>query len=295
MKLFLECIPCMLRQIVDVVQLATTDESTQQQVIQEALQELVHYPDYRNSPDMLRILHPMVKRYTGISDPYARIKQHDIEMARGLLPKVRAFKGADPDRLLQALKISAIGNLMDSAIYSNLDLESCIQTELSQDFSLCDLAEFKKDLQAVAAKGPAPDGKPGSHILIIGDNAGEAVFDTFLIECLQEHHQVTYAVRDVPIINDVTLEDAQAAGLTQLVTVISSGSDAPGTLLERCSPDFLGLFNQADIVISKGQGNYETLSDAPREIYFLLKAKCKAIANALETRQGSAVFFKHCT
>ena len=293
MRLFLDCIPCMFKQIVDAVQMATQDERIQQHVIQEALQELVHYPDYLNSPDMLRVLHPLVKRHTGINDPYARIKQNDIAMARAVLPTVRAFTWPDPDLLAQALKISAIGNLMDSAIYTYLDLESYIHDELSQDFSRSDLAEFKMDLQTAAAKDPTPDGKPGGHILIIGDNAGEAVFDTILVERLQEHHQVTYAVRAVAIINDVTVEDARAAGLTDLTTVLSSGSDAPGTLLERCSPEFLSVFDQADLVISKGQGNYETLSDAPREIYFLLKAKCKAIAQALDARQGSAVFIKH--
>lgn len=293
MRLFLDCIPCMLEQIVEAVQMATQDERLQQHVIQEALQELFHFPDYHNSPDLLRVLHPMVKHHTGVADPYAHIKQKDITMARAVLPMVRAFTWDDPDPLLQALKISATGNLMDSAIYSNLDLKGCIHAELSQDFSRCDLAEFKMDLRAAAAKDPTPDGKPGGHILIIGDNAGEAVLDTILVERLQEHHQVTYAVRDVAIINDTTLEDAMTAGLTQLTTVISSGSDAPGTLLERCSPEFLSVFDQADLVISKGQGNYETLSDAPREIYFLLKAKCKAIAQALDARQGSAVFIKH--
>jgi hypothetical protein len=100
---------------------------------------------------------------------------------------------------------------------------------------------------------------------------------------------VTYAVRERPIINDATKDDALASGLDEVAEIITSGCDAPGTLLDRCSQPFLDYFQTADVIISKGQGNYETLSNEKRFIVFLLKAKCPVIAKDLGVKTGDIV------
>lgn len=115
------------------------------------------------------------------------------------------------------------------------------------------------------------------HILYLCDNAGEIVFDTLLIEQLGPE-RVAAAVRGKPIINDALLEDAVAAGLTNLVPTIGNGSDAPGTVLDDCHEEFRAAFESADLIISKGQGNFETLSDSDRPVFFLFKAKCPVVA-----------------
>ena len=122
----------------------------------------------------------------------------------------------------------------------------------------------------------------------LADNAGEIVFDRLLIEQLPID-RVTVAVRGYPVINDATLDDAETAGLTDIVDVISNGSDAPGTLLDDCSEAFRSRFEEADLIIAKGQGNYETLAQSPRPIFFLLRVKCPVVARDLDYPVGSMV------
>lgn len=100
---------------------------------------------------------------------------------------------------------------------------------------------------------------------------------------------MTVAVRGAPVINDATMEDARATGLCEIVEVIDNGSDAPGTVLKDCKPEFLRLYENADLIIAKGQGNYETLSDEQRDIAFLFKAKCPVIAAHVGMPVGSHV------
>jgi len=124
-------------------------------------------------------------------------------------------------------------------------------------------------------------------VLYIGDNVGETVFDRVFIEEITA--PVTYVVRDRPVLNDVTAQDALDSGLEGLARIVSSGSASPGAVLPECSNEFLDLFDKADVVISKGQGNYEALSDAPRPIFFLLRAKCPVVARDLGVEVGSLV------
>jgi uncharacterized protein with ATP-grasp and redox domains len=190
---------------------------------------------------------------------------------------LKAFLLEKNDDIVCALKVSATGNYLDSTIYSQLDVKKCIEQELLKDFVICDAEKFEEKLSA------------GKNILIIADNAGEAVFDRVLIESLKDKN-VTYAVRAEPIINDVTMEEAKLAGIDQCARMISTGCNAPGVIFEECSKEFLETYEQADIVLSKGQGNYESLSEEKRDVFFLLKAKCSIIAKALGVSLNDYVF-----
>ena len=127
-----------------------------------------------------------------------------------------------------------------------------------------------------------------NNILYLTDNAGEIVLDQLLIEQMPTE-RVTVAVRGLPVINDATMKDAEETGLTDLVTVIDNGSDAPGTLLEDCSPAFQQCFTDADLIIAKGQGNFESLNEVRKDIFFLLKAKCPLVSEHLGYPVGSLV------
>ncbi len=124
-------------------------------------------------------------------------------------------------------------------------------------------------------------------VLYLADNAGESVLDRILIE--EINAPVTYAVSGLPVLNDVTHEDAVASGIAEVAEIISSGTTAPGTILSSCNDNFLELFNKADVVISKGQGNYEALSDIDRSIFFLLRAKCPVVAEDLGVEDGDTI------
>lgn len=280
MKIFLDCLPCMLRQVLEAASMATDQENVHECIMDEAVKTLADYRSYSCSPKMCEVMHGIVKRHTGVADPYEKIKERDISEAIRLEPLIKDFALSHSNLIYQALKVSATGNVMDSALFKDLDIESCLAAELEKPFAFCDLKDFEKDL--IDAK----------QILIIGDNAGEVVFDKVLAKLLSRQHQVIFGVRDEPIINDATVEDAVKAGMDEYAEIISTGCGAPGVILDQCSLEFRQLFDSADVVISKGQGNFEALFDAPglRQVYFLFKAKCPRIAKILDVEVSEYIF-----
>ena len=294
MKMFLDCLPCVLNQILDASRMSSADERLHAEILKEGFALLARYEEYHSSPDLVADMHKIVKRVTGVADPYAQTKARDIKAALEVYPALTAFLDDDSIdltgeacseadlgciKMYRALKIAVTGNILDSAIMKDIDLARSLDEELKRPFVLCDLSLFLEKLRSAKT------------ILIIADNAGEAVFDRVLIEYL-DHKDLIYAVRDVPIINDLTIEDARAAGVDRCACVISCGSDAPGAILSRCDEELRAIFDRADIVISKGQGNFEALSDCGRDVFFLLKAKCAMIAKRLDVRIGDYVFFR---
>ncbi len=277
MEIFLDCLPCFLRQVLEASRLVTEDKDIQEKIIKETIKLISDYPNYRYSPEIGRAMHQIVKKHTGVNDPYKHIKSESINKALKIYPSLKYFLYKKPERLYWGLKIAATGNNIDSAIYSDINISKCIENELEKDFSICDIEKLESKL------------KRAKKLLIIGDNAGETIFDRVLVEEFL-NLDITYAVRSEPIINDATIEDARASGLDHCTRLISTGCNAPGLIIDECSEEFLKIFSDADIVISKGQGNYETLSDNTRNIFFLLKAKCPVISNKLGVNVNDYVF-----
>lgn len=176
--------------------------------------------------------------------------------------------------------MAATGNSIDAGMFSEVNIEHQIKNSVeNSEFADSDLKSFKNKLD------------PDTDILIIGDNSGEAVFDKLLIEELNDYGvDITYATREVPVLNDITLKEAKKIGLSEVCKVISSGSKAPGMILKQANDEFINVYQRADIIISKGQGNLEALSDVKEPIFFLLKAKCKLVAQLLEVDKGELVF-----
>jgi uncharacterized protein with ATP-grasp and redox domains len=203
-----------------------------------------------------------------------------MQTALKLLPMLKRFVDDKQDRLYWALKVAATGNVLDSSISSNWDFEAVVEAELNKRFSVCDMQALEQRL------------KESKSLLIIGDNAGETVFDSVLLQELPPM-DITYAVRSVPILNDAVAKDAYDSGLDKYARIISTGCDIPGTNLDECNESFLDMFYSADIVISKGQGNFETLSDCDRDMFFLLKAKCPVLSRLLGVGLNDYVFKYH--
>ena len=250
--------------------MATDEIAVQEKILIEATDIIANYKECGCSPELALKMHQTIKRHTGNIDPYQTVKRRDIKAAKEVYPFLKSFLQEKNNSLYWALKIAATGNIIDSAIYNNIDVKGCVKNELEKNFGLCDIDKLKNKL--IKAR----------TVLIIGDNAGETVFDKVLAEyLLQFSVKVTYAVRNNPIINDTTLKEAYESGLDSCTTIISTGCDAPGAILEKCNNEFNDLFNISDLVISKGQGNYEALSDCRRNMFFLLKAKCPVISNKI--------------
>lgn len=290
MKMALECLPCLVRQAVESTKLALLDADQWEGVIRQLLAGLAT-DDWNATPvGLSQMMQKRVRQLTQQADPYAVVKHNMNAMALELLPDFERLMQEQPDPQEALVRLVLAGNLLDSGAKVRLspeELPQLLQGVWRMPFSGDACALF----EAVAR---------AQSILYLADNAGEIIFDRLLIEALPRE-RVTVAVRGHPILNDATLADARLAGIDQLVRVIDNGSDAPGTLLEQCSPEFVKAFEQADLIISKGQGNFETLFQAAttsvddnsgqhaRQIFFLLTAKCRAIAQMLDTQEGTLV------
>ncbi len=267
MKTYLDCFPCFLQQTLRAGRIAGADEQTLKYLMDEVGGMLKDIPLSHTPPETGEIIYRMISKITGNSDPYKKIKQQNIEHALQLYPDLKNKIKNSEDPLLTAIRLAIAGNVIDLGVNRKFDLVKDIEIVLKQEFAFFDYEDF----QAGLAKA--------ERILYLGDNAGEAVFDKLLIEELGK--PVTYAVREIPVLNDVTMAEARQIGIDKVAKVISSGSAAPGTILKNCSPSFIEIFNNSDLIISKGQGNYEGLSGQNAPVFFLLKVKCPIIARDL--------------
>jgi len=275
MRTYLDCFPCFLNQALRAARVATDDEKKIKRVLDEVGMMLRDIPLDSTPPESGRLIYRKVSEITGNSDPYRDIKKESTQKALSLYPYLKNRVEKSSDRLLTAIRIAIAGNVIDFGAYGNFDLSREVDEVLEKDFAVFDYNKFKHGLDKTR------------EILYIGDNAGECVFDRILIEELKK--PVTYVVRAAPIINDATYEDAVQAGIDSVATIISSGTDAPGAILETCSAEFKKMYHNSNFIISKGQGNYEALSNGCQAIFFLLKVKCKVIADNLGARVSDII------
>ena len=252
--------------------MATNDEEKIKKVLDEAGMMLKDIPVESSPPETGRLIYQKIREITGNPDPYRAIKKESTEKALSLYQAMKNRIEMSDDRLLTAIRIAIAGNVIDFGVKEDIDLKKEVEETIDKDFAVCDYNGFKACLEKA------------SEILFIGDNAGECVFDRILIE--EMNKPVKYVVREVSVINDALYEDAVEAGLDRVTTIISSGTDAPGTVLRTCSDEFREIYDNSEFIISKGQGNFEALSSEKRPLFFLLKAKCRVIANDIGVNEG---------
>ncbi|MBN2547748.1 MAG: DUF89 family protein [Anaerolineales bacterium] len=278
MNTSLDCIPCLLRQTIEAVRLVSADPFVHEQILREALHWAEEMDLNQSPPVMAQRIHRRLREVTGVNDPYLAAKMWFNGISVKLLPALRAEVQASPDPLMAAARIAIAGNMIDMGVNGNVteaDVNRAMRQALSEPF----FGEEERFCQAIAK---------ARSILYLADNAGEIAFDRLLIEQISPE-RVTLAVRGAPVINDATLVDAQAVGLDEIVEVVGNGSDAPGTLLDDCSLDFRRRFAEADLIIAKGQGNFESLSNQSGNLFFLFKVKCAMIANQIKQPTGTQV------
>jgi uncharacterized protein with ATP-grasp and redox domains len=278
MKSYLDCYPCFFTQAIKTSRMITSDEKKIWQILNEVSLYIPDVPFGATPPEIGREVYRIISKRTGIKDPYRKIKEKCTRQALSLYPELKKLINSSEDRLMTAVRLSIAGNIIDFGANFDFDLKKDVGTILSQDFSINHYREFCEALDKAR------------KILYLADNAGETVFDRFLLEEINK--PVIYVVRAHPVINDATREDALLAGIDKVAEIVSSGCDAPGNILKFCSDEFLKVYRSADLIISKGQGNYEGLSDEDRPIFFLLKAKCHVIARDIGIDEGSIVLMK---
>jgi len=281
METYLDCIPCFYRQALQAARLAGADVD-KQKIILDRVAEVINRTALNVPPPILaKEVYSTVNQVTGESDPFKKIKKASNEEAMNLYGRLVKVVKDSEDPLLTSTKLAIAGNVIDFGASGEFDIEMEIEGVLNKKFEIRDYYKFKEEIEK------------SRKILYIGDNAGEIVFDKILIEHIMDNKEIVFAVREKPAINDALVEDAKMCGLDEICEVISSGSDVPGTPLEICSNRFLKEYENSDIIISKGQGNLETLIGENGAIFFMLKVKCLVMANKLDCNVNDIILKKH--
>jgi len=270
-----ECLPCFLRQAFIALDLISADESLRRSVLAEVL-PVISATDFSESPAFTTsILHRKVRLEVG-RDPYGPVKEKYNRLVLDLYPLLSQRVKHSPDPLWTATRLAIAGNIIDFGIFREIDLEETLDRALTATLAIDHYREFAS--RCASSK----------RVLYLFDNAGEIVFDRLLVETLlQQGVQVTGVVKGGPVINDATETDAEQVGLKSLIPVIPNGSDDVGTWLPGCSEFFREEIERADLVVSKGQANFETLHLDLPAAFFLFQAKCDVLATALRVPKGA--------
>ncbi len=255
------------------------DEERKEQILRKVMAELSEVDFALSPPAIAGVMFDIIMPHSANDDPYRQVKDDSNRHAMELYPQLRQQVEDSAEPFNTALRMAVAGNIIDFGALHDFSLQKIsgyIQDALTAPMDEAAIRALQRDIEAAET------------ILYLGDNCGEIVFDRLLVSQMPRH-KVVFAVRGAPVINDATLADAETVGLTAAVEVISNGDNLPGTVLERCSDEFRDHWRRADLVIAKGQGNYETLSEVDKKIYFLLKVKCPVVAADLGVQTGSCI------
>ncbi|MEA4909720.1 MAG: DUF89 family protein [Chloroflexi bacterium] len=277
MKTQLDCFSCIVRQALSAARFAQCDEATQRKVMNRVLGALQELPEESTPPQTATLIHHLIRDAIGNPDPYREVKARSTREALELYPTLKGMVAESDAPFVTAVKLAIAGNIIDLSVSDRYDLVGNVQKVLSQPLTIDDTGLLSQLIQA------------SPWVLYLADNAGETVFDRVLIEQIQPK-RVVYVVKGGPIINDATYSDAVAAGLDQVAEIVSTGYDTVGVMLNKINEQTQQLFESAPVIIAKGMGNYETLSDcADYPLFFLLQVKCDAISLDVGTPTGSLI------
>lgn len=277
MKTYLDCIPCFFKQAIEACKILGLPDDKIKSILDKVAIQIPEIKMTSSPPEMGRIIHRIIREQTNNPDPYKKFKQKSNEIALETYPNLKRIVQNSENRLLKAIGLAIAGNIIDYGAIFDLNInkeinsildseEEKIKNENSKYFGYMDFIKSLKNTKI---------------LLYLADNAGEILFDRILIEEIIASYpniKIYCAVRGSPIINDCNFDDAVSAGIDKLSTIISNGSDAPGTILDSCSKNFLKIWNQSDLIISKGQGNFESLSGVQDNIFFMFIVKCQVLA-----------------
>ena len=275
MKTHIECFPCFLRQTVIALKQLNCLQDLQQEIFHDVL-SIMQKADMNKPPAYTTtFIHRAIRDRLGL-DPFRKIKSDYNMIAMGMYPELKEKVSSSQDPLRTAARLAIAGNIIDFGIFTSVDIGASVANALKDNIAVDDYSSFNKAVRETET------------ILYLLDNSGEIVFDKLLIEELvRKGKKVTAVVKGSPVLNDVTLDDAYQTNLTDLCEVVDNGSDAIGTILEWTSPEFQALFRTADLTISKGQGNFETIAGNGKRTYFLFQSKCDVVSKDLGLSPGS--------
>lgn len=272
-----ECFFCFTKAAEGLIKKFDPPQEDAQNFVYDVI-DLLHESRNNLSPVAATQFHRDAKRYLGSNDLYAAEKRYANELLLGQYNHYKEMVNGSKDPFHMAAKLAVAANIIDYGAHTVPDdIEAHLNEIVSSPFAIDLSNELREKIELA------------DSILYLGDNAGEIVFDKLLLETI-DHPNVTFAVRGEPVLNDITLEDARKVGVDELCRVISNGFDAPSTILSECSDEFMEVYNSVDLIISKGQGNFEGLmNEKNSKIFFMLMAKCDPIAEKIGVVEGDLV------
>lgn len=288
-RLHSECISCMTKIHLEKCPKDITDEQ-KVEYMQCVLKVLAEAPKCYGAPVIVRTLQQIQEKMFGVKQDYREIKIHYNNLMMGYESIVSAGLAQSSDPVKTGIQYAMLGNYIDFGARINVNDEQLTELLHHPDRFVIDEKQYDdlvKDLEKA------------SKLVYLTDNCGEIVMDKLLIREIQKKYsniKVTVLVRGAEVINDATMEDAWQVGLNDIVEVISNGSDIAGTWLEELSEDAKTVLEEADMIISKGQGNFETLRKCGMNIYYIFLCKCDLFANTFQVPKltGMLIHEKDC-
>jgi uncharacterized protein with ATP-grasp and redox domains len=282
MKTYLDCLPCLMSQAIKAARAVTDDEEVQRQVVNSVAAVIPELSLGLKPPEIAQRGYRLIGEITGNNDPFHQAKVEANHTALALWPQLKQLVEQSAEGLFTACRLAILANSIDfGPNFEHGSIETIIDeaTTCSLPLAVNNYDQFWSSLNN------------SRSLLYLGDNAGEIVFDRLLIEEIHRVNELEtyFVVREKPVINDATMDDALTVGMDRVAKVVSNGSDAPATILSQCSAELQQLFRSADIIIAKGQGNYESLEGELGNIFFLLRAKCPLVAELLGVSVGDCV------
>jgi len=278
------CVTCIFSQSLRVCETLQVNSKVTKKVLDEIASMIPEWSFQETPPQVAARVYPKIAKLLQTDDIYYDFKNEATERAKVFIPFVEEMIDKHNDKLYASLKAAVAGNVIDLAAQEQFDLQEEVAKVFDLPFKIDDSEELRNILQN------------SKNLLVVGDNAGEHLFDKVMMKYLREEFKnlhIFYAVRGKPIINDITIEDALKAGIDDVAEIIDSGVDTPGLDLSRASNEMISVYKQADVVLAKGMGNYESLNGvSTRPTFFLLKVKCNVVAESLGRNVGDIICYK---
>jgi uncharacterized protein with ATP-grasp and redox domains len=272
-----------LNQVLRAADYLGLSEEQKDRLFQESLKKAAELP-YKEmtAPEYSEHIYKIVAAVSGEPDPYKTLRHEQNRMVLDKIDAIREKISSAPDPLLAAGYYALLGNIIDYGGVRIFDAEEIFNQNHAMDISITvnDYPGFRKRLRGA------------KRLLILADNAGEAVFDLVFIEEMKRFNpdlEVFYGVRSAPAINDVIKEDAEFIGIHNAAHILETGAVCAGTVVDKGTEEFKRVYFSSDIIISKGQGNFETLEDRPEDILFIFKVKCDVVAKHVNLDLNSLV------
>lgn len=280
MQTNLDCIPCIVNSFIRLLKTGDLTDIKKEQALRRLLSFIAEM-DYKKSPPVLgREMHRMMREELNDHDPYHEIKNKYNRMMLDMYSEFEEMVNNSNNSFDMAMRLAIAGNVIDFGPQDEFNIMDTINRVILSKIAIDDSKSLKNDLSEA------------NSLLYIGDNCGEIVLDKLFLETINIPNKI-FAVRGSPVLNDSTFDDAITVGIDKIATVITTGDNAPGVVLESTSDEFKKIFSSSDIIISKGQGNLEGLIGQQENIYYLLVAKCQLVGNILGAEKGDFIVKKN--